>query len=386
VQLPRSQGGPSQVAACANSSHRRCAAKTPAPSQETFVRREANGEPSQPSLRGRSATVNDAIFKTGIHHRDQLSLAKLQGFVGRRRLIAATLYPAVAASNDPDRDRILEHMLRRFRAPAATYRRTQSHRFEAFDAEVVAIIRSRLELDGGAVSVHDAAVSDGRTAVDFFRRLDRVDTIDLRFLATDVAPDLVSIRDRRERLTILMDPDSAEVVQVIRSPFVFNVPSSESALLYPLNRALLAVLMRARVPALAQRYSSDDPGLIVTPIRLLAPECLHLLDTNPRFRFERHDILAPMRERFHVVRAMNILNWSYFSEEMLRTAISHIHAGLLPNGLFVTGSNEDAGSPVDGGVYERLPDGFALVWASGAGSQIDTMVHQISTSLTDATA
>jgi len=60
-----------------------------------------------------------------------------------------------------------------------------------------------------------------------------------------------------------------------------------------------------------------------------------------------------------------------------------IHASLLPGGLFVTGSNYDAGTTVNGGVYERTAIGFKLLWSSGSGSQVDEILANFGSKVID---
>jgi len=242
--------------------------------------------------------------------------------------------------------------------------------FEEFDARVVQELLRRLNPSLG-VAIHDLGVSDGRTAVDFFRRLGSLEHVNLRFVASDAFPDLTVVTDPRMSLVVVFDPGTRAPLQVIWPPFVFNVTQRESALLYPVNRMILLALLRTRVPALLARFAADDPSLNVTRTRLLTLDCLRLLASDPRFTFERHNILEPARDRFNLVRAMNVLNRSYFSDADLRLASAHVHESLVPGGLLVTGSNEDAGSPVDGAIYERTATGFRQLWVSGAGSQID---------------
>lgn len=313
------------------------------------------------------------MLKTGIHRRDQLSLAALGTFFGRRRFIAVTLYPEVAAEPGPEREALLGQILRRFPGATGTYKRTQRHRFDAFDADLASLVATRRPTDR-PYAIHDLAVSDGGTAIDFLERLDAIDGLDLRYVASDLAPDVIAIRADGSRLTVVVDPETQQPLQVIWPPFVFNVTKPESALLYPLNRLVLQLLLRTAVPALRRRSRADDPAVRRTRIRLLAPDVLDRLDRDPRFTFERHDVLEPLTGPLDLVRAMNILNPSYFDDGQLTVAIAHIHAALRPGGLFATGSNQDAGSTVDGAIYERTPTGFRTLRRSGGGSPVDAAI------------
>jgi chemotaxis methyl-accepting protein methylase len=310
------------------------------------------------------------MLKTGIYQRDQLSVAALQGWFGRRKFVAVTLYEQIAAATDPDRERLLEHMLARFPAANGTYKRTQSHRFEEFDARVIQELLRRFNPSFG-YTIHDIGVSDGRTAVDFFGRLGSLEHFKFSFLAGDASPNITAVASPGMSLVVVVDPVTRAPLQVIWPPFVFNVAKRESALLYPVNRLILFALLRTRVRALLARLEANDPALNVTRIRLLSPECLRLLASDSRFTFERYNVLEPAKGRFNLVRAMNVLNRGYFSDADLRLASANVHGSLIPGGLFVTGSNEDAGSSVDGAIYERTETGFRQLWVSGAGSQID---------------
>lgn len=320
------------------------------------------------------------MLKTGIYRLDQLNSSTLDGFFGRRKFVAVTLYPEVIADNGPDRDRLLERILSRFPAANGTYKRTQRRRFAAFDTQVVRMLSERSN-PGTRCSIHDVAVSDGRTAFDFFRMIDDLTQMDLRFLASDASPDVVAVSGSDASFVVVIDSDSQTPLQIIRPPFVFNVQQRESALLYPINRLILGALLRTRVRTTVKRLQAGDRRLNVSRIRLLAPDCLRLTETDPRFRFERYNILDKPREQYDVVRAMNVLNRSYFSDADIRLAVQHIHESLIPGGVFVTGSNQDAGSPVDGAVYERTVTGFRPLWSSGAGSPVHGIVSLQSVAL-----
>jgi hypothetical protein len=313
------------------------------------------------------------VLKLGVCDAADLDLRALQGFFGRNKFVAATLYPELAASDRPDRDELLERILFRFPTRNASLKRTQSARFEAFDAAFLERFRAALE-PGRRYAVHDAGVSDGRTAVDFFRALAAIPGLELAFVASDYAPEVTAVEDARSRLALVLDPVSGELLQIVWPPFVFNVQKGESPLFYPLNHVLRRWLQAGRVPALIARWRAGDPDVRSSTIRLLHPSVSALEAADPRFRFERHDLLAPEPRRYDVVRAMNVLNRSYFSEADLARAVAHIADALPPGGWFVVGANQDRGSTVNGAVYRRTPGGFERVLVHGAGSELDAIV------------
>lgn len=118
------------------------------------------------------------------------------------------MYPEVAESDGPDRDLLLEHILLRFSPDNSTFKRTYSRRFDPVDEEVTRILREGNLRHHGALDVHDIGVSDGRTAVDFFRRLDGLDGLNLRVLATDRDPDVAAISSPGSDLVAVVNPDT----------------------------------------------------------------------------------------------------------------------------------------------------------------------------------
>jgi chemotaxis methyl-accepting protein methylase len=319
------------------------------------------------------------VLKFGICSEADLDARKLSTFLGRNKFIAVTLYRDLCASDRPDRDELLERILFRFATRNASLKRTQSARFEAFDAAFVEHFRAALE-PSRHYAVHDAGVSDGRTAVDFFRRLAAVPGLDFEFVATDYAPAVTAVEDERGRLALVLDPASGEMLQLIWPPFVFNLRKGESPLFYPVNHLARRWLLARRAPALLARLRADADGLRVSTIRLLHPSALALEASDSRFRFERHDLLTPAPRRYDVVRAMNVLNRSYFPEAELARAVGHVADSLVAGGWFVVGANQDRGSKVDGAVYRRVERGFERVFVSGAGSAIDGLVSSVAMS------
>jgi hypothetical protein len=47
-----------------------------------------------------------------------------------------------------------------------------------------------------------------------------------------------------------------------------------------------------------------------------------------------------------------------------------VHNSLKNNGLFITGSNQDPGSPVSGAVFSKNDSNFDLVWMTAEAPQV----------------
>jgi len=310
----------------------------------------------------------------GIWKAAQLRSPSRLHVLGRERPIAVTLYKPVAAGHSADKERQLELILRSFPTHTGTFKRTQAGRFDHFDRVAVDLVSERL--DGAEVlRVHDMGVSDGRTAADFYELLSSHVTTRIEFLASDAFPDVVVVTDdRAPGLTLVMDGTGEELVQFIQPPFVFNASKPESRM-FPLNRALRRLVRRTRVERMLKRYRRGAPGIHTEQILLLHPRCNQLVDNDDGFSFEKRNVLSPSKDRFDVVRAMNVLNHGYFSSSQLARAVANVFDSLrVDDGLFITGRNQDRDSPVQGSVYMRTSAGFEVVATENDGSEIDDIV------------
>jgi hypothetical protein len=100
---------------------------------------------------------------------------------------------------------------------------------------------------------------------------------------------------------------------------------------------------------------------------LLEQESLTILDD---------DLLFPgsFADRFHAIRAANILNRSYFSDETLRTMVANVRTRLAPQGILAICRTHDDG--VNHGTVFRLNEARELEVISriGTGSEIEDLV------------
>lgn len=297
------------------------------------------------------------MIKTGIYTLEEArDPAAQRGFFGGIRKISITLY--ADACRVADDEKTAERILFQFADGRNVFKRTYARRFPEFDQAAARIIRENFATD--ALSVHDAAVSDGRTAVDFHGTLSPLFS-HLSYVASDYNPSLKIVRQGKTAVTFGED---GQVLEICRPPFVFN-KVKESVLYYPLNavaRAGLKVMAASSVKAYRQGKIKGEK------VMLFSPQALKLAQKDPRFTLAQHDILTPFPDRYDVIRAMNILDPAYFADDELRVAGAHVHKGLKEGGLFIAGSNHNPDSPVNGTVYRRTATGFEEVWRSGEGT------------------
>lgn len=310
------------------------------------------------------------MWKTGIYHVSQLTEpANLKGFFGKDKNVSITLYDQILKKDNASE--LAERILLLFSDERGAYKRTYSKRFEVFDDEVMRLVTAHWGAET-ELAVQDVGVSDARTAVDFFHKV--VDAFsDCTFQASDYNPTVCVIERGKVKVTL---SGQQKLLEIVYPPFVLNVNKADRLPFYPINRGIFWFLKRYVVPGLMADYAAGR--ISMRQLTLFAPEALVLAEQDRRFQLRQHDILKAFPMVGHVVRAMNILNLSYFTPDEFSLVLKNIHNGLHERGLFITGSNQDAGSVVHGGVYQKTAHGFQRLWSSGEGSPIHQRILEFS--------
>lgn len=307
------------------------------------------------------------MLKTGIYKIDQLKDPKnLKTIFGRDKKISITLYHEVV--NHPELKDLAENILLNFTDERGAFKRTYSNRFEDFDQQAIQEIKKFFSPDEHLI-IHDAAVSDGRTAYDFFQKLESLFP-QLTYYASDYDPHIFVLEDGQTKVVLNREGIPLEITC---PPFVFNL--MRESFRYPLNHFIRFILERTIIKKMILKYKK---GLLKAQERLLVcPQVLTLAKKDPRFHLLRHNLLTPFissSRPFNVFRAMNILNPGYFSESDFKTIISHIFNALPDNGLFVTGSNQDSNTVVHGGIFQKAKNKFNKITQSGEGSPVEPLI------------
>jgi hypothetical protein len=292
---------------------------------------------------------------TGIHTLDGLRTGARYGLFGGQRRISIALYEQ--AVNEDNADELTAEILERFGATRGIYKRTYSDRFREFDRRSLGILREKFSRDR-SLKVHDMAVSDGRTAVDFFELLSPVFP-SLEFTASDYSN---SIRIAEALGGSVAFSESGEPLEVTWPPFVHNLSKREIWKAYPINFVHEQLALKTLLPLARSRLKR---GMART-VSLYCRRALDLQRRDVRFTMAGHDLLVPFKETdIDVVRAMNILHDGYFTPGQVTAIASNVLRGLKDGGVFIIGRNEGPDSPVSGSIYQRAGDIFSLLWHSG---------------------
>jgi hypothetical protein len=220
--------------------------------------------------------------------------------------------------------------------------------------------------------LQDVGVSDGRTACDFFERLQQKFQ-KIAYFALDRGVRVKIIKN--EHCCLALSAEN-KPLELIFGPFVFSLTrpwEKRAYLLYPINIIVqkLALYFFAK-RLLSDFYSEEVP--LSSEILLFCSRALRLASNDARFILKEHDILTPYTQKSHAIRAMNLLNPSYFSTEQFLCILRYMHDSLFEGGVLITGSNQDANTPVQGGIYRKASTGFEEVRRFGNGSPIATMI------------
>jgi len=312
------------------------------------------------------------MFKLGIFNKKQLTPDNLLGFLNSHKFIALDLYNFLDDLPQTAVEIIQERMLHWFRLQNGVQKRTYTRRFDDFDRLSFSAISANFSTRQD-IRVHDIGASDGRASCGLYEHLNQLYGERLDFLASDCAPYLYVLKRSQSVSRIIID-DQQHVLQIITPPFVFIVFHVESRTLHPLDYLIRVFVTVFYARPLLEAYRAGRPGIERKRIELLCGECRAYSSNQNNFRFESYDVLLGPTERFDIIRAMNVLNVGYFSEAQLRNAVENINRSLNQGGLFITGSNSERGTIVDGAIYKKTKNCMERIETSGMGSKVDALI------------
>jgi hypothetical protein len=319
------------------------------------------------------------LLKLGVRRIEDLS--RYSVVLGRARKIDIRLYGEILRGH-PEGDRWLPLILQSYRASNRAPKRTESGRFQEFDALLLATLAERAA--PSPLAVHDMGVSDGRTAVELYEKLS--ERTEVEFNASDWYPELHLVRHRRRGWSVAFDEDG-HAVQYAGFGFVLSPPEPDRAFLYPVNRLVQALFDRILAPRAARALGDSDLTELavleerrhgefqVSRIPLVCRECLDLMEREPRFHYERHDVREPCRRRFHLIRAMNVVNHLSVADQ--RRALRALHQSLDEGGLLALGRSQDPSGETLGSIFERRGGSLGRLRELHGGSEHDALVDQV---------
>lgn len=306
------------------------------------------------------------MFKSGIYSLEQVrENLRFSGILGGKKKLSITLYDQI--KGEPNVDELAERILLLFSDERGAYKRTYARRFEDFDKVALDYLQRTFTVNI-FLQIHDVAVSDGRTALDFFESVSSFFE-NVEYTASDYNPIIYVIESGKFKITL---SQTGQVLEIVAPPFVFNESKRDRWLWYPLNRIIRLFVREVIVPGILKRYEAGSCNR--SELKLFAPRVVDKSIIDPRFILRQYDVLKHFDKQYNIIRAMNILNPTYFSEGEFLSIINHIYSGLKDGGVFITGSNEGVDSIVHGGIYIKAKNGFVNVFQSGNGSLVNDLI------------
>ncbi len=271
------------------------------------------------------------------------------------------------------REAIEESFFRRLRLPDGVTKRTRRGRLTDLDT----LLAEHLPR-GRRLELMDVAVSSGVTTLDWAASLRRAG-FDFRLVAGDAAPSAWLLSFGR-RIEVLVDGAGRPLQYDLFGRAVPSTAPGPLAVLPWLGRLLTRLALawdgdlrrslaegrevRGRRPVRSQR------------VALVVPELL----ADPAIELVKDDLLAvtedPFTGRFVALRAANLLNRGYFTEEQLGRMLSRLSGRLEPGGLLaVCRTEEDDTNHAT--VFRRGDGGLEPVARLGRGSEVEDLAGSV---------
>ena len=248
-----------------------------------------------------------------------------------------------------------------------TYKTTWNRRLDDLNELVQGLLPRQRPLE-----IMDVAVSSGISTAEWLVSLEQAG-IDCRMLAGDAVVDafLISIgrlRALTDRTGHVMQLDVAG--RAVRIP----PPRRRDRIVYSPIIALMKGLTRL-FDLGARSAAQSRLGVTCQPLALTSLALARM----PKLRAVEDDILlnTGYRQRFHVLRAANILNLAYFDGLTLERMVRNLRTRLLPGGLFIVCRTNEAGVN-NASVFTLTDDGrFAETARLNKGSEIAELVLRL---------
>ncbi|MFO7722579.1 MAG: hypothetical protein R6V49_05070 [Bacteroidales bacterium] len=102
---------------------------------------------------------------------------------------------------------------------------------------------------------------------------------------------------------------------------------------YPLQK-IVQCRNRKYTRRIARTYKKVKPiSNQIIQVPLVHPS----VGSNPKFRMERLDVFAPLKEKFDLIICMNLLQTRYFDKDEVNAGIRNLLNALRPGGVLITG-------------------------------------------------
>jgi hypothetical protein len=276
-----------------------------------------------------------------------------------------------------EQDTIEREFFARVKLPNGTFKSTGANRMDDLNAAVFPYIAA---IDERPVKIMDVGASSGVSTLEWFECLsgERV-TCDVTATDLIVHASLVSLAPS---LAVLIDRDRNILHMDVLGQGAPPVAKGLEGIFAGMIRMLFRVAMKVddRLPPLNGRTQEAATGRVLKcePVTLLTKRLAQ--HESLSLRVIEDDLLAAnhpqFNEVFHVVRAANILNRCYFSDQVLVQIVNKLKESIKQNGLLVVCRTEHNGAN-NATLFQSTDSKFRVLLRLGSGSEIEDLITGI---------
>src|ERR1035437_21537 len=305
------------------------------------------------------------MTRTGIYKLEKFDRAALKDIFGREKNISISLYKQLnKIDNFEEKTEYAEIILNRFNTDRNVIKRTYRDRFNKFDSLSI----NKIQDQGyNRISILDLAISDGRASC-FFLEQALLKLQNFQYTGSDIHINYYLNKIKSGNKSFIITDEDQKIIEIVYPPFVWNLARTEGSFYFINNLLKNHYLKKARAAFLNNKFTYQEK------IELIHPDYQTLLTKSKDFHIRKHDLFDVIPEKYSVIRSMNILHTGYFDRDHLSSILNNIYNGLEMNGLLIEGSNENAGSPVDGAIYRKYEKGFNILSEPEKPSRISELV------------
>jgi hypothetical protein len=291
------------------------------------------------------------MFRRGVYKIEQIKKNQLLDIFGKEKNISIKVYDDLLLEEDANYENLSEIILNRFNANSNAIKRTYRNRFNEFDLNSIQKIKGANFTD---IKIHDMAISDGR-ASSFFIKNCLKNFPNFEYTGSDLVMSYELSWLNQKRNQYIITDTKGEIIEITIPPFVWNIARKEGKLYFLNNLLKNHCLKKYNSVLKSGRINVSEK------IRITDKEFSQLIQSNSNFNLKNYNLFESDSSTYNVIRVMNIMHFGYFNEEQLQLIFNNIYNSLEENGLLIEGSNEDAGSSVEGGIYQKTKSGFTLL-------------------------
>ncbi len=300
------------------------------------------------------------MLRTGIYKLSQIQKSLLDVF-GKEKNISLKLYDQLNQLKDPSlQEHYSETILNRFNSNSNAIKRTYRNRFNSFDDLVIELIQQQ---HYSILRVHDMAISDGRASCYFLEKL-LSNFPEVEYHASDLAICYNMYHPTSNPDSYVIADEKLNIIEITKPPFVWNYARKEGRLYFLNNWLKNRYKQKYETDIKSKKLKQVDTLFIVDNY------FKQLINKNKKFKMFNYNFFDTSNYSYEVIRVMNILHYGYFNDKQLTVILSNIHASLTVGGIFIEGSNENAGSEVDGAIFKKNKTGFELLKSANKSSRI----------------